>query len=391
MEKLALNQVNKFVLDKQYLLEESKIDNIVQITEDICGLHATDLKTSYLSLFVRTNKFKKTELEKELYKKKSLARIRGMRRTLFIETLNLIPIVYSATFELIEKSFEKYMEFHNVTLKKYQEISQKIIQILNGRELSATEIRKELDSKSNIPAIIQVMCNRGLLIRGKPIKDWKDRRNKYALFKDYFPNLDINKLNEKKAIQLLVEKYLKSYGPVTERDIAWWTGLTITKIRDILKTINPHLDRVKISTIQKPLIITSLDLEKLNNNTFTRKPSIILLPGLDPYPMGYKDRERYIDRKNFNKIFDRSGNIAASIFLDGRAIGVWDTEENPEPVVKFHLFQSIENDLLNDLYSQMEEIGHFFFDEKVDIKECESMTPLTKRTAGGFMTPLKDC
>ncbi len=391
MQILDLDQVNKLILRKHHLTQDSKIEDIIQITEDICGLHSTDLKTSYLSLFARTNRFKKLSLEVELYEKKNLARIRGMRRTLFIESKDWIPIIYTATFNLNEKNLEKYMDFHKVSLRKYQEISENILKILQGRELSAAEIRKELNSTSNIPAIIHVMCNHGLLIRGKPIKDWKDRRNNYALFNDYFPGLDLNKLNEKEAIEMLVEKYIKAYGPVTETDISWWTGLTKTKIKDVLKSIELQLNKVKISTIQAPFIIAKEDLNILNNKLFTGKSSLILLPELDPYPMGYKNRDRYIDPKNYNKIFDRSGNITATIFLDGIAIGVWDTEEKPKPLVKFHLFQSIENDLHNVLYSQMKEIGQFFFDEKVDIKECESMTPLTKRTAGGFMTPLKNC
>ncbi len=107
--------------------------------------------------------------------------------------------------------------------------------------------------------------------------------------------------------------------------------------------------------------------------------------------MGYKERERYIDSKNYNKIFDRSGNITSTIFLDGAAIGVWDIEEKPETTVKYHLFHSIENDLRDELYSKAEKIGYFIFDNNVDVIECDSMIPLTERTAGGFMSPLKNC
>ncbi|MFX0154911.1 MAG: winged helix DNA-binding domain-containing protein, partial [Candidatus Hodarchaeota archaeon] len=390
MQILDLHHVNKLILKKQRLSEDSKIDDIVQITEDLCGLHSTDLKTSYLSLFARTNKFTKADLERELYEKKTLGRVRGMRRTLFIETANLIPIVYAATFNLIEKSFEKYMEFHKVALGEYQEISQNIMKILKERELSASEIRKELNSKSNIPAIIQLMCNHGLLIRGKPIKDWKDRRNKYALFKDYFPTLDLNKLNEKEAMQKIIEKYVKTYGPVTETDISWWTGLTKAKIKDTLKKIEKVVERIKINNIQKTYIILKEDLNNLVDNPFREKTSLILIPELDPYPMGYKDRERYIDSKNLNKLFDRSGNITSTIILDGIPIGVWDTEENPEPIVKFHLFHSIADQLLDGIYSKAEKIGQFIFDRNVNVKKCKKMTPLTERTAGGFMTPLKN-
>jgi hypothetical protein len=391
MEAFKLKHVNRFVLKKQHLTERTLIDDIIQLTDELCGLHSTRLSTSYLSLFARIKNFKKADLEKELYINRTLGRIRGMRRTLFIQTRHMIPIVHNATFKLSEKNFEKYMEFHKVSMKEYQEISNKIIKILKGRELSAAEIRKELNSEANIPAIIHLMCNYGLLIRGKPIKDWKDIRNKYVLFKEYFPSLDLKKVSEKEAIQYLIEKYVKTYGPVKENDISWWSGLTKMKIREALQNIKPHLNYVNISHNKGKYITLGSDIEQLNNPNDIDMPSLTLLPELDPYPMGYKERERYINAKNYNLIFDRSGNVAASIFLDGVVIGVWDKEEKPEPTIKFHLFQSIEGDLLDELYSKIQRIGEFYFDEKVLIKECKSMIPLTERTAGGFMTPLKNC
>jgi hypothetical protein len=390
MKTFELNDINRFVLRKHHLIDNSKIDDIIQITDDICGLHSTELTTSYLSLFERTNNFKKANLERELYINKTLGRIRGMRRTLFIETREMIPIIHAATFNLIEKNLEKYMEFHKIILSKYLELSKKILNLLKGRELSASQIRKELNSKSNIPAVIQVMCNKGLLIRGRPIKDWKDRRNNYAIFNDYFPNTDLAQKNGKKAIQILVEKYLKAYGPATENDISWWTGQTKSTIRKALKPVESKLSRINISSIEGSFIIINSDLENIQNLKNTNESSLSLLPRLDPYPMGYKERERYIDITNYKKIFDRSGNITSTIFLDGTAIGVWDTEEKPKPTIKYHLFQSIEKNLLNELYSKSEKIGQFFFDEPVQIMGCDSMIPLTERKAGGFMSPLKN-
>lgn len=391
MDTLDLNKINKLILKKQHLTEDSKIDDIIQITDDICGLHSTTLTTSYLSLFTRTKNFKKTDLERELYTNRTLGRIRGMRKTLFIQTKSMIPIIYSATFNMVEKYFEKYMEFHNISLKEYQKISKEIMNTLKGKELSASEIRKGLNSKLNIPAIIQLMCDYGLLIRSKPIKDWKDRRNNYALFSDYFPNLDLKEIKEKKAIKELIYKYVEAYGPVTELDISWWTGLTKTKIRNALEGIESQLNRVKISNLNGIYIIFKENINQLRKSVNSGEPSLLMLPELDPYPMGYKERDRYIDINNYNKIFDRSGNVTSTILVDGIVIGVWDVEEKPEKVIKFHLFQSIEKHLYNELNFKAQRIGQFYFDEEVPIKECKSMIPLTERTAGGFMTPLKNC
>jgi len=391
MNTFELESINKFLLKKQHLSDDSKINDIIQITNNICGLHSTNLTTSYLSLFARSNTFFKSVLEKELYINKTLGRIRGMRRTLFIETREMIPIVHSATSQLINKSFEKYMEARGITLKDYQDISKQILNNLKGKELSAQEIRTYLDSKLDVPGIIQVMCNNRLLIRGKPIKDWKDRRNRYALFHDYFPTINVSEFTEKQAIQKLVECYIKAYGPVSENDISWWSGLTKTKIREALKILESQLERIQISELNGELLLYQEDLSYLENMDIFQEPTLTMLPELDPYPMGYKDRERYINMNNYNYVFDKSGNITATILLDGVVIGVWDTENKKIPVVKLLLFQPLEQELHKKLYSQAEDVGKFFFDEDVTIKECKSMTPLTKRSAGGFMTPLKDC
>ncbi|MFX0083954.1 MAG: winged helix DNA-binding domain-containing protein [Candidatus Hodarchaeota archaeon] len=391
MSTYELTRINQFVLEKHHLTKNSKIDDIIQITEHICGLHSTDLKTSYLSLFARTKVFKKIDLERELYKNKTLGRIRGMRRTLFIQTKNMIPIIHAATFGIIENSFEKYMEVRGVSMKEYQEILPQILEILKSEELSASEIRTKLNSKLDVPAIIQVMCDYGLLIRGKPIKNWKDRRNRYALFKEYFPDIDLSKINEKEAIQNLVEKYIKAYGPVSETDISWWTGINKTKIRESLKTIEYQLKKIQISELQGELILHDDDVKYLERVENSEETTLTLLPELDPYPMGYKERDRYISNNYYNKVFDKSGNITSTVLLDGVVIGVWDTEYQTEPVVKLFLFQPIEEELRNELYNKAQKVGKFFFDEEVLIKECKSMTPLTERAAGGFMTPLKNC
>ncbi|MFX1345028.1 MAG: winged helix DNA-binding domain-containing protein [Promethearchaeota archaeon] len=391
MSTFELRRINEFLLKKHHLTQDSKIDDIIQITDDICGLHSTNLSTSYLSLFARTNMFKKEDLEAELYVNRNLGRIRGMRRTLFIETLKMIPIIHSATFKLMEGSFEKFMEVRGVSLKDYREISPQILHIIKDKELSASEIRKGLNSTLDIPAIIQVMCNYGLLIRGRPIKDWKDRRNKYALFDDYFPTVDLVKFTETQAVQKLVERYIKAYGPVTEDDISWWSGLNKTKIREAIINIDSRLERIKIFELQGEFMLYEDDLETLENLEPSQKTTINFLPELDPYPMGFKERDRFINKKNYNYVFDKSGNIAATILLNGVVIGVWDTENNKEAVVKLYLFELLEKELTSKLHSRAQEVGKFFFDEEVVIKECRSMIPLTVRTAGGFMTPLKDC
>jgi hypothetical protein len=122
-----------------------------------------------------------------------------------------------------------------------------------------------------------------------------------------------------------------------------------------------------------------------------KKPIVILLPILDPYIMGYKDRERYLDMDYYDYVFDRSGNGASTIMVDGKIIGIWDYADKPQPSVKIHLFKEVDKNVKNDIDSRAKKIGRFIADSKVQIKECKKMVPLPKRTAGAVMSPLKEC
>ena len=112
---------------------------------------------------------------------------------------------------------------------------------------------------------------------------------------------------------------------------------------------------------------------------------------LDPYIMGYKDRERYIHHKHYDFAFDRSGNATSTIINDGTIIGIWDDVEKPEPMVKVFLFEDVDEEVKNIIKIKANELGKFIYEKDVKVKECDNMEPLTNRTAGNFMTPLKEC
>ena len=72
--------------------------------------------------------------------------------------------------------------------------------------------------------------------------------------------------------------------------------------------------------------------------------------------------------------------------LDGKVIGIWDFEE---PFIRIFFFDSVKADVLKEVEAKARSVGVFISGKKVKVKECSSMIPLTQRTAGGFMSPLK--
>ena len=52
-------------------------------------------------------------------------------------------------------------------------------------------------------------------------------------------------------------------------------------------------------------------------------PWVSLLPGLDPTPMGWKQRSWYLDDETDRRVTDRNGNIGPTVWADGRVVGGW--------------------------------------------------------------------
>lgn len=390
MKKTSLTLVSQFILRKHHLSHDSRIDDVVQIAGDTCGLHATYPPTPYLSLFARTRSFEKEQLDQALYVKKRLGKIRCMRGTIHVLTKEFIPIAFAATRRMLQKGSEDFLEYRGISMKEYREVSESVLTLLKDKEMTSSEIREALGTQLNIPAVVEQMCDQGLLIRGRPRKGWKDRVNRFLLFHDYFPDIDLTKMAESEARALLVQSYLSSFGPATEKDIAWWIGLTMTEVREALSHIEEQVTQVDVSDAKGNFIMLRSDEEPLGNVKASGRRTVNLLPTLDPYLMGYKDRVRYLSQKHQEYVFDRGGNATTTILVDGRIVGVWDYIEDVKPLVKLFLLEGVERTVLSEIHLEARKIGRFIAEQEVQTKECDSMLPLTRRTAGGFMSPLKD-
>ena len=190
---------------------------------------------------------------------------------------------------------------------------------------------------------------------------------------------------------MLIHRYIKSYGPVTLKDIYWWLGANNSQVKKVLDNLGGKINNINISDLELEYMICKEEIKKLTESNLHKQNIKNLLTRLDPYLMGYKDRERYVPSEDYEFIFDRSGNATSTILFNGRVIGIWDVIEKPNPTLKVFLFGEIDEIIMNKINIEGKKIGKFITNQVSPIKICDEMTPLTKRTMGVFMSPLKDC
>ena len=391
MDKFSVDTVNHLILTKHHLTEESKINDIVKIAENIFGLHGTNQTTPYLSLFNRMKSFSKDLFDKIAYDDRKLGKIRCMRKTVFILPENMLSYSYVATKKQYSKRQEGYLNNLGVTKNEFKEVSRKIQEILKSKSKSTAEIKKELGISENISAFVNLLCDANTLIRNKPVKSWRDKRHTYSLFSDYFPILKLEEYSIEESIEKVVTGYIEKYGPVTEEDIFWWTGFNKTPVRKVLDKEKENYERILVNDFEQEFLLMKKDYDLLKNAKDHSLNTINILPDLDPYTMGYKNRERYIPNKFFNHVYDRSGNATSMILLNGRVVGVWDFISAKEPLIKFCLLHELEPTIIEEIKEKIRKIGMFIFEGEINIKQCNKMEPLKTRVPGEVMTPLKDC
>lgn len=109
--------------------------------------------------------------------------------------------------------------------------------------------------------------------------------------------------------------------------------------------------------------------------------SVVLLPVLDPYLMGYRDRDRFLDPSLRPLVYDRGGNATATVLVDGRVEGVWDLTETPRAAVRVLLFDPAQP-LRSAVLDRCAAVGEFWFGGPVPVLEHTAMAALAEgRTA----------
>ena len=115
-------------------------------------------------------------------------------------------------------------------------------------------------------------------------------------------------------MRTLVARWLRTFGPGTERDLKWWLGSTLGLVRGALAA----LDAVAVELDGQTGYLLPDDLDPVA----AVEPWAALLPPLDPTTMGWADREWYLgDYKP--QLFDTSGNAGPAVWWEGRIVGGW--------------------------------------------------------------------
>ncbi|MBT8212256.1 MAG: winged helix DNA-binding domain-containing protein [Acidimicrobiia bacterium] len=300
------------------------------------GLHSSDPVTVFLAARARVTGLTVEDVEDALYERRSLLRMLGMRRTMFVQTEAVAEVMDAACTRALgppqRRALIKLLENGGVTddgATWIDRVSAEVLASLSTRgEATARELTEdvpELAHKISYAAgksyagligvstrILFLLATESHVVRARPRGSWLSSQYRWALTRDWIGRV-FPKREAAEARADLARLWLTAYGPGTTTDLKWWTGWGVRDTRAALETV----DAVEVDLDDGTGWILPGDLD-----TDPPPPWVGLLPSLDPTTMGWKEREWYLGSHR-DQLFDVNGNAGPTVWVNGRVVGGW--------------------------------------------------------------------
>jgi len=121
------------------------------------------------------------------------------------------------------------------------------------------------------------------------------------------------------ALIEVARRYLHTYGPATKTDFTRWFGNWPGVGNAAWSGLGGELAAVTVDGVRADVLAADLPAIAKAKSV----PTVVLLPGFDPYLMGYSNRDHLFDRKHASKVSRTAGWISAVVLVEGQVAGTW--------------------------------------------------------------------
>lgn len=357
-------------LGRRHLLAPpARVEHPVEVSRALVAIHATDPASVFMGLWARMRAAEVEPIEAALYEERSIVRMLGMRRTMFVVPTDEVPLIQAACTRAIagreRKRAVQMLEAAGVTADAAAwlppieeatllalerrgealagEVTKDVPEL--GRQISFGEGTRWAGTLGVSTRVLFLLAADGRIARGRPRGTWTSSQHRWAPMSAWLPD-GVEERPTADARVELVRRWLLAFGPGTVTDIKWWTGWTMGETRRAIAAAGA----VEVDLDGVPGVALADDLEPVD----APEPWVALLPSLDSTPMGWSDRDWYLGQHR-PALFDRSGNIGPSIWLNGRIVGGWAQRKDGEIAVR--LLDDVGSDAVAAVEAEAERLG----------------------------------
>jgi hypothetical protein len=345
----------------------------VEAARRVVALHATDPAAVFLAVRARTDSVTPAAVAEALYERRALVRMLGMRRTMFVVPSDLMAVIEESTMPRIASAQRRLLIKHLRELTAVSDpepwladVERSVLRALAARggtataeQLSRDEPRlrttlvmaqgKPYEARQNITSrVLLLLGAQGFIVRGLPTGSLLSQRYQWALAQQWLqtgeppPPVQVGAglagagmtgagltraglTGPRMARAELARRWLAAFGPAPLADLQWWTGWSKSEATQAAADLGVR----EVDLDGLPGVVLPDDLDA------SPDPGqwAALLPALDPTVMGWLDRGWFLGGHE-KALFDRTGNVGPTVWLDGRIVGGWAQRGDGEIAVK---------------------------------------------------------
>lgn len=352
--------------------------DLPRLADDLAGIHATDPASVYMELRARTRDLARAEVETALYADRSLVKVLGMRRTMFVVSPAFAGVINAATAVDIAVRERKrlYQMLAGAGISTEPErwvarVERETVDVLHELgEATAADLTKRVPGlreqisfgegrtwagKVGVSTrLLFLLSAEGRIIRTRPKGSWLSSLYRWVPM-DRWVEGGLEPWPAERAQAELVRHWLRAYGPGTQRDLQWWTGWTVARTKAALRA-------VEAVEVELGAGATGWALADDLETTPDPGPWVALLPSLDSTIMAWKDREWYLDGL-YRDLFDNAGNAGPTAWVDGRVVGMWAQRSNLD--VGYRLLKDVGREATNALDAEAARLTAWLGNDRV--------------------------
>jgi len=331
------------------LCPTARAEDAVEAAVRVVALHATDPASVFLAVRARTDSVAPAAIAEALYERRALVRMLGMRRTMFVVPADLRPVIQESTMPRVESAQRRLLVKHLRELTDVRDpepwlgdVERSVLAALAARggqataeQLAGDEPRlrtqlvvaegKPYQATQNITSrVLLLLGAQGHIVRGLPTGSLLSQRYQWALAEQWLPSAG-EALPPAQARAELARRWLTAFGAAPLDDLRWWTGWTGAEVKQAVADL-----RVREVDLDG---VAGIVLPGDEAGSPAGGPWAALLPALDPTVMGWSARGWFLGGHE-QALFDRSGNVGPTVWLDGRVVGGWAQRRDGEIAVK---------------------------------------------------------
>ena len=345
--------------------------------EGMLGIYST-APTSHVGLAARVERYDPSMLD-ALVTERKVVRMAGVRGSGFVLPTSLVAMIACATRPGRERYFKDILD-RMIDRKTYEDLARRIERLLSNAEMTAAEIRKQLDlldpkQADALTYVLSGMTNECRIVVSGVRGTWRSNLPSYSRWEDMLPGIDPWGLDLDTARRELAKRYFETHGPATIEDFAWWSGF-------------------KGDARQ---VVGDAEIPRLEGGFFgggkdvPPPRSVRLLPYWDSALLTHRDRTHVVGPEDYGSVYDASGNPCPTVLVNAKVRGVWDlTVDRSRALVKIAPLTAFADETWKKIATEAERLASVLSLSDLQLIRCKNPPSIEAGPRNLFMSPLRD-